>query len=126
MMTSARDEEVAALAHLFERFVHEVGGTAQRPGEVGQEFARLPGADLPGRDAYRLRDDVDPPLSGVVVGRGERYTLALLVDPHDHELAGKRGPRHARSLDPHPVDAFGQQLFFEYFVHIFLNMVFSR
>ncbi len=66
----------------------DLGGLAQRAGDVADEVALVELGEALRGLAHHHEDELDPALLRVPVGEGERHALARLVDAHHEELAG--------------------------------------
>ena len=97
--------------------VGDVGGLAERPGDVAQGAAHRRRDDLLRGAPDRLDDEGDGARRGVVVGDRQGDALGPFADAHDDELAGFTGARHARRENVHAMELGGDLLVADDFEH---------
>ena len=91
--------------------VFDMGSLAQRTDHVGQFVADVHLTKTRRRQSYFLHDKRDGATLGVCLGNGERYTLAVLSDADNDEMACTAGFRNERSLDDKLKHFFRKPLF---------------
>lgn len=86
--TGVGDGQAHAAAEHDHAVALELGGVAERAGDVLELVALVVGREHLGRLADDHEDELDPALLGVPAGERERDALALLVRADHQELAG--------------------------------------
>lgn len=93
------DGQTNAAAHDGDGIALDLGGLAQRAGDVLDVVALVELGEALGGLANYHEDELDPALLSVPVGERERHALTRLVDAHHEELAGVSLLSHPRGVD---------------------------
>ena len=95
----------------------DLGGLAQRAGDVADEVALVELGEALRGLAHHHEDELDPALLRIPVGEGERHALARLVDAHHEELAGVSLLGHPRGVDAELEDLLRELRLLQDFKH---------
>ena len=104
-------EEVTTRANLILCHVNKLRRITQRARKIGDSIALIHSTQLTCRGSDGLNYDGYRTLILVVIGNGERYSLALLIYANDNKLSGQGTCSHTRSSDTKQIDILCQRSF---------------
>ena len=115
--TGVGDGQAHAAAEHDHAVALELGGVAERAGDVLELVTLVVGREHLGRLADDHEDELDPALLGVPAGERERDAFALLVRADHQELAGMGLLGHLRRLHAELEHLLRELRLFEDLVH---------